>query len=114
MSAPVKLLTAGMLRHRVAIDRQDNDQDQTTGAIATTWTEIAASVPAAVEPLSGRDYIAAAQTGSSVSARITVRFRADLNSAMRVRHGDTTYRIKAVLPDHKSGREWQTLLVESE
>lgn len=114
MIAPVKVLTAGMLRHRVAIDRQDNEQDQTTGELTTVWTEIAASVPAAVEPLSGRDYIAAAQAGSSISARITVRFRADLSSAMRVRHGSTIYRIKAVLPDHKSGKEWQTMLVESE
>lgn len=114
MSAPVKALTAGMLRHRVAIDRQDHEQDGVSGAITTVWTEIAASVPAAVEPLSGREYIAAAQAGSTVSARITVRFRADLNSAMRVRHGETVYRIKAVLPDHKSGKEWQTLLVESE
>ena len=114
MTAPVKTLTAGMLRHRVAFDRQDNEQDQTTGAITTSWTEIAPSVPASVEPLSGREYIAAAQTGSTVSARITIRFRADLNAAMRVRHDSTTYRIKAILPDHKSGREWQTLLVESE
>jgi len=114
MTAPVKVLTAGMLRHRVAIDCQDNDQDQTTGAITTTWSEVAASVPAAVEPLSGREYIAAAQTGSTVSARITIRFRADLNAAMRVRHDSTIYRIKAILPDHKSGREWQTMLVDSE
>ena len=114
MSAPAKALTAGMLRHRVAIDRQDHHQDGVSGAITTVWAEIAASVPASVQPVSGREYIAAAQTGSIVSARITIRFRADLNHAMRVRHGATVYRIKAILPDHKSGKEWQTLLVESE
>lgn len=114
MSAPIKSLSAGMLRHRISIDRQDHAQDDTTGAIVTTWTQIAASVPAAVEPLSGREYIAAAQTGSSITARITIRRRAGMNHAMRVRHGEAVYRIKAILPDHKSGKEWQTLLVESE
>jgi SPP1 family predicted phage head-tail adaptor len=109
-----KALSAGSLRHRVAIDRQDHAQDIDTGAIVTTWAEIAASIPAAVEALSGREYIAAAQIGSKVTARITIRFRADLNAAMRVRHGTTVYRIKAILPDHRSGQEWQTLLVESE
>jgi len=114
MNAPVKVLTAGMLRHRIAFDRQDHQQDETTGAITTEWAEIAASVPAAVEPLSGNAFIAAAQAGTSVAARITVRHRADLNHSMRIRHGESVYRIKAILPDPKSGKEWQTLLVESE
>lgn len=114
MNAPVKALNAGMLRHRISIDRLDHEQDETTGAMNAIWTEIASAVPASVEPLSGREFIAAAQTGSTVSARITLRHRPDLNHAMRVRHGATVYRIKAVLPDHKSGKEWQTLLVESE
>ncbi len=113
MSAPVKVLTAGMLRHRISIDRQVNSQDVTSGAVSTAWTEIASGVPAAVEPLSGRDFIAAAQSGSSITARITLRFRSEMNHAMRIRHGETIYRIKAILPDHKSGHEWQTVLVES-
>lgn len=102
-----------MLRHRISIDRQDHAQDGTTGATVTTWTQIATGVPAAVEPLSGRDFIAAAQNGSSITARITLRFRSEMNHAMRIRHGQTIYRIKAILPDHKSGHEWQTVLVES-
>lgn len=110
----MKKLLPGALRHRIAIDNQEHAQDQTTGAIVTSWAEIAASVPAAVEPLSGREFISAAQVGSKVSARITIRPRQDINESMRVRHGANTYRIKAVLPDPNSGKEWFTLLVESE
>lgn len=113
MTAAIRHLSAGSLRHRIAIDRQDHYQDEETGAILTTWTEIAASVPAAVEPLSGREYIAAAQTGSAVSARITIRHRPYLDHSMQIRHGETIYRIKAILPDPRSGREWLTLLVEA-
>lgn len=114
MNAPAQALAAGALRHRIAIERQDHLQNGDTGEITPTWTEIAASVPAAVEPLSGREYIAANQKGSKVSARITVRHRLDLNTAMRIRHGAALYRIHAILPDNRSGREWLTLLVESE
>lgn len=114
MITPAKTLSAGALRHRVSIDRQDHAQDETTGAVSTSWAEIAASVPARVTPISGREFIAAAQVGSSITARITIRYRPDLNAAMRIRHGETIYRIKAILPDPNSGREWLTLLVESE
>lgn len=108
-----KPLSAGALRHRITIERQDNVQDEDTGAIVTGWTEFAANVPACIEPVSGRDYIAAAQAQSSITARITLRYRPDLNAAMQIRHGTTLYRIKAILPDPNSGREWLTLLVES-
>jgi len=114
MSAPIKALSAGTLRHRVAIDQQVHVQNDTTGAIVTTWAEFAANVPASIEPLSGREYIAAAQTNNSITARITIRFRPGLNAAMRIRHGEAIYQIKAILPDPNSGREWLTLLVESE
>ena len=112
MSTASKTLFAGALRQRVSIDRQDHVQDGTTGAITTSWTQIASSVPANIEPVSGREFVAAAQVGSILTARITIRFRPSLNAAMRVRHGDTIYRIKAILPDPNSGKEWLTLLVE--
>lgn len=110
----IKPLNAGSLRHRVAIDRRDYLQNAITGEVTTAWIEIAASVPAKVEPLSGREYIAAAKTESTISARITIRYKSSLNAAMRIRHGSTTYKIKAILPDPRSGIEWQTLLVFSE
>lgn len=112
MSAKAKTLQAGRLRHRISIDRQDNAQDPVSGAITKTWTEIAANVPAAVEPLSGREWIAANQVQSLVSARVTVRYRPDLDISMRVRHGGDTYRLVAILPDANSGREWLTLMAE--
>lgn len=113
MSTAVKTLSAGVLRHRVAIDRQDSTQDEATGTMTTTWAEIAASVPAQISPVSGREFIAAAKPGSSITARIQIRYRPNLTAAMRIRHGATIYQITAILPDPNSGREWLTLLVES-
>lgn len=113
MNAAKNSLSAGSLRHRIAFDRQDTLQDPTTGEVSTVWTQVASDVPAAVTPLSGREYMLAAQLKSAITARITVRYRADLNTAMQVRHGGNTYRIQAILPDNGSGKEWLTLLVES-
>ena len=114
MSAQAKPLTAGALRHRVSIDRQVNTQSVTTGEMASSWVEVAANIPAAVTPISGRDFIQAAQLESRITARITIRFRPGMNAAMRIRHDLTIYKIKAILPDPNSGKEWLTLLVESQ
>lgn len=107
-------LQAGSLRHRVTIERQQQTQDQETGAVSQDWTAFAADVPASIEPLSGKDFISAAQLGSAITARITIRHRPDVDATKRVRHGAAVYAIKAVLPDPNSGREWLTLLVESQ
>lgn len=114
MSTSNKSLSAGTLRHHVAIDQPVSTQDPITGEMMTVWAEIAVNVPAAVEPLSGREYIAAAQANSSISARIKIRYRPGLNAAMRIRHDAAIYGIKAILPDPNSGKEWLTLLVESQ
>ena len=113
MSTTAKPLSAGVLRHRIAINREDSTQDETTGAMIAAWVEIAASVPASIVPLSGREFIAAAKPTSRVMARITIRYRPNLTAAMRIRHGAITYSITAILPDPNSGKEWLTLLVES-
>lgn len=106
-------LRAGALRHRITIERQQQTQDQETGAVSNGWTTLATDVPASVEPLSGKDFIRAAQLASAITARITIRYRPDVDTNQRIRHDATTYIIKAALPDPNSGREWLTLLVES-
>ena len=113
MSGQVKALAAGSLRQRITIERPEFAQDTITGETTRTWVELASNVPASVQPVSGGEFIAAAKAESRITARIKVRFRPDLNAAMRVRHGATVYAIQAVLPDPNTGREWLTLLVES-
>jgi SPP1 family predicted phage head-tail adaptor len=105
-----KTFEAGALRHRIAIDRQVTTQDPQNGALDVTWRSVATNVPAAIAPLSGKEFDAAAQVEARVTARITIRYRTGLNSAMRIRHGKAVYRILAILPDNKSGLEWLTIL----
>lgn len=102
------MLKAGNLRHRIALQRKQQTQNPQTGAMVTTWvTE--ATVPAAVEPLSAREFIAAQAVQSDVSVRIRVRYRPGITSAMRLLHDGKVYNITGVLADKDSGREYLTL-----
>jgi SPP1 family predicted phage head-tail adaptor len=103
-------MEAGRLLHRVTIQNRVETQDPMTGAIAVTWADVA-TVWAAVEPLSAREFIAAQATQSQISARITIRYRAGITPKMRAVHGATVYDIAGVLADPKSGREYLTLPV---
>ena len=102
-------MQAGKLRHRITLQRKQQTQDPATGALLTTWVD-AASVWAAVEPLSAREFIAAQAVQSSVSVRVTVRYLAGITPDMRLLHDGKTYNIAGVLADKESGREYLTLL----
>lgn len=103
-------IPAGKLRHRISIQRrQVAGQDPQTGAPLYAWVDVWANVPAAIEPLSAREFIAASAVQSEVTTRITIRYRAGVTAAMRILHNDCIYNIQGVLADPDSGRSWLTL-----
>ncbi|MWK58713.1 phage head closure protein [Pseudomonas otitidis] len=104
-------MEAGRLRHRVAFQQLLDQQDPQSGDPVKAWVTVWDRVPAAIEPLSARDFIAAKAAQSEVSARITIRYRPGVSSSMRILHGTKVYAIAGVLPDPKSGREYLTLPV---
>lgn len=103
-------IAAGRLRHRVQLQSQVHTQNPTTGEITTSW-QTQATVWAAVEPLSAREFIAAQSTQSEVTARITIRYLPGINAAWRVVHRGQVYNIHGVLVDKVSGLEYLTLPV---
>lgn len=104
-------LASGKLRHRVTLQRFVKTQDPTTGLISEEWVD-GATVWASVEPLSGRDFIAARAQQSEISARVVIRYRPDVDSTMRLIHRGRIYSIEGPpLPDAKSGLEYLTLMV---
>lgn len=101
-------MQAGRLRHLITLQRKQQTQNPNTGAMITTWVPVA-SVWAAVEPLSAREFVAAQAVQSNVSVRITVRYRPGITAAMRILHDGKVYGITGVLADKDSGREYLTL-----
>ena len=101
---------AHRLRHRVTIEQKTAGADA-WGQPVETW-ETVAIVPAEVWPLSGREYIAAQAEQAGVTTKITVRYQAGIEPAMRITHDGKTYNIRAVLPD-PTARRHLTLMCES-
>ena len=102
------MMDAGKLRHRVDIEQRVDVQD-TSGDIETTWAPFASSVPAAVEPLSAREFVAAGAVQSKVIARITIRHRPGLDATMRIRHGARIYNPEGFPADKDSGLNYLTI-----
>ena len=99
------------LRQRITIEQPGLTQDPVTGEMISGWTLFADKVPASVEPLSARDFIAAQANQSEISARIVIRYRPGVLSTMRIIHRGKVYGIQGVLADKESGLEYLTLPV---
>lgn len=110
-------LQAGRLRHRISLQRRaalldsngDVQQDPTTGEVSYAWSELT-ELWAAIEPLSGREFIQSQATQSKVTGRIVIRHYTNINAGMRIVHNGTVYNIEAILPDKESGLEYLTIL----
>lgn len=107
------MLSAGRLRHRITIQGQVQTQDSTTGEIKITWRDIGAgvNVPAAVEPLSVRDTLAAQTFNSKVTARMTIRYRDDVDHSNRIIYRNKVYKPEGFLEDSVNGLTYLTIPV---
>jgi SPP1 family predicted phage head-tail adaptor len=114
-------LEAGRLRHRVRIEslqylldsHGDVYQNPDTGETRQEWTEVA-TVWAAIEPVSGREFIQSRAIQAEIVARIVTRYRDGLTAAMRLVHvrtgrADVIYSPHAFLADKESGLEYLTI-----
>lgn len=104
------MLSAGRLRHRIELQELTDTQDQNTGEMVSTW-ETVGRLWAAIEPVSVRDLMAANSEQSKITARITIRYREEIDYKNRIKHKNTIYNIEGVLPDKNSGKEYLTLAV---
>ncbi len=91
-------MKAGTLRHLGAIEKLVVSQDTTTGAVREEWQPFARAW-AAINPLSGREFIAAQAVQAGVNTRITIRHLDGVTPSMRFTYRGTLYDILAVLPD---------------
>lgn len=91
-------MKAGKLRHWGSIEALVTTQDTTTGATREAWVPFCHAW-ASINPLSGREYIAAQAVQAGVNTRIVLRHRDGVKPSMRFNYRGTLYDIRAVLPD---------------
>jgi SPP1 family predicted phage head-tail adaptor len=105
-------MRAGRLRHRITFQALGRLQDPQTGEEQESWQTVWDTVPASVEPLSARDFIAAQASQSEATARMVIRYRAGVLPTMRILYRGDVYDIKGPpLPDPDSGLDYLTILV---
>ena len=97
-------MKAGDLDQRVTVERQQGGFDELGQPLPDTWAPLF-TCWAAVEPLTGREYIAASAAVSEVTARIRMRFRPWMTAEDRVIHNGTTYGIESVIDVRSEHRE---------
>jgi SPP1 family predicted phage head-tail adaptor len=85
----------GDLRHRVTLQKKTITEDALKQQ-SEAWVSVA-TVWAAVEPLSGREYFAAKQVNAEISVRITIRYRKGITPDMRVVFGDRAFEVLSVV-----------------
>ena len=96
-------MNAGQLDQRVTVERLTEGVDE-IGQSITTWAPVL-SAWAAVEPLTGREYIAAAAVQSEVSTRVRMRYRPGITTADRVTHEGRLYNVVSVIDYRSANRE---------
>lgn len=100
-------MKAGELDQRVTLQRREQGEDE-AGQPFDDWVNVA-TVWAAVRPLRANDLIRANAITNIMDAKVVLRYRPGITSAMKVQHGTDTYSIESVI-DVKSGRRELELL----
>ena len=103
------MIEAGRLRHRITIQSLTVGQDVDTGEETESWSDLYTSVPAAIEPISVREFISSKAAQSEITTRIVIRYRAGLTPTMRILHKGKIYNPAGSLPDKDSGIEYITI-----
>jgi SPP1 family predicted phage head-tail adaptor len=107
-------MRAGKLRHRVTVQSPAGTRDA-VGERQTTWTDVAANVPASIEPLAAREQFLAAQAQASTTHRVRLRYSSDLsalNASWRIKFGDRVLVIDGVRNIEERNMEFELLCTE--
>lgn len=114
MSLNSYVVRSGDLRNRITFQRRQNGQDS-TGQPIETWVN-AFTCWADIDPLTGRELLAAQQIQSTVTHNIQVRYRKELANPiavtnMRILYGSRIFNIHACM-DQDERRRSVALQVE--
>lgn len=107
-----RIYSAGQLDKRVQF-QQRGAMTNGLGEKVDGWVDLLTTVWAKVEPLSGRDFLAAGAMQQSVDTRFVVRYRAAFEDAsLRLVWRGTPYAIVSAIPVD-GGTEWLEIMATS-
>jgi SPP1 family predicted phage head-tail adaptor len=106
-------MRAGRLSQRITFQRKTESLDAYREDVGS-WTNIA-TVYAAVEPISGKEFFAALQVQSDITTRIVCRYSSDvygITTKDRISHGSDIYDINEILNPGSRNKELQFMCIQ--
>ena len=97
-------MNAGALDQRIVIERRTGATNDWGEPLPDSWLPIITTW-AHVQPLTGRDFIAAQAAMPGVKLKTIRRYRPGITPADRLSHNGQVYGIEAVIDVHSSRRE---------
>lgn len=97
-------MKSGKLIHKIEIQEAIDVRDEFGSVSGQTWN-LFCYAWASIEPLSGREYFAAAQTQSEVSHKITIRYRSGIKQYYRILWNDRIFDILSILNTNEANVE---------
>lgn len=109
-------MKVGKLRHRLQLQKLVDAEDS-SGEIVRDYENVV-EVWGSIEPVSGREFVAAQQINSEITTRIVIRWRKGVEATNRILHSQDydsppvvdVYDVVAPLADPVVNRRWITLL----
>lgn len=105
-------MRAGQLRHRVDLQEQGPRVSDGAGGGSAPFVTYAENVPAAIEPLAGREFLQAEQFDVRVTHRVRIRYRAGVRPSHKVIYGSREFDIKSVIDFEERHRELELMSEE--
>lgn len=101
---------AQRLDKRILVQRTATVQNE-YGEPEAGWEDVAV-VWAAIEPLRGQEFFAAAQENSEVTTRIRIRYREGIDRTMRVVYKNTVFQVLYIIHPEFARKELQLMCKE--
>lgn len=97
-------ISAGMLNQRISVEAAAWSQDASGQRIAT-WVPTFSKLPAKVESVTGGEILRGRQVSAEATTMFTIRYRAGVTTAMRVKFEGRTLGIVRVSDPYGDRRE---------
>lgn len=105
-------LTAGKLRHSIIWQEKIGTPDEGGGQTYTTNDVV--TVRAWVKPVSTNERFFAQRVESDITHKIFLRFRTDINPAMRINLGGRLFQVKGIMNLEEQNKWLEVSAVEGE
>lgn len=105
-------MRTGRLRQYITIQERIIEQDSVTGAAVEFYETKHDQVPAAFEPISGREFLSAEQMRAEVRAKVTIRSGLSVEATDRILFLGKAYEIQTILDDPTFKRHQEIMVSE--